>query len=76
MKINHTMCISRTFSRFVCYKTKKNFFFKYCLQCFSCEKILIKYKENCLIINGKQIVKQKGGSFKFKKSFRTISCAI
>ena len=35
-------------------KTKvKNVFFKCCLQCFSSEKILIKHKENCSIINGK-----------------------
>ena len=50
----------KDFSRFIC--NKKNIFFcKYCLQCFSSEKILIKHKENCLIINGNRRVKLKSG---------------
>ena len=42
------------------HKTKnksKKWFHKDCLQCFSCENVLIKCKENCLSINGKQSVK-------------------
>ena len=43
----------KDFNRFMCNKTKnKN---KKYLQCFSSEKVLIEHKENCLIINGKQI---------------------
>ena len=37
----------------------KKHFYKYCLECFSSEKILVKYKEMCLKINGKQTVKSK-----------------
>ena len=37
------------------------------------KKILIKHKENCLIINGKQTVKLKSGSIKFKNYFKQLS---
>ena len=50
----------KDFNRFMFNKTKnknKKHFCKCCLQCFSGEKVLIEYKENCLIINGKQNVK-------------------
>ena len=50
-------------------KTKNNnkkHFCRYCLQCFSSEKALIEYKETSLEINGKQSIKLKRGSFKFK----------
>ena len=46
----------------MCNKTKSNnkkHFCKYCLQCFSSEKVLQEHKENCLIINGKQTVNKK-----------------
>ena len=42
------------------HKTKdknKKWFCKSCLQCFISENVLIKHKENCLNINGKQSVK-------------------
>ena len=48
------------FNRFMCNKTKnknKKHFCKYCLQCFTSERILIEHKEPCLKINSKQIVK-------------------
>ena len=48
------------FNRFMFHKTKnknKKWFCKSCLQCFSSENVLIKHKENCLSINGKQSVK-------------------
>ena len=38
-------------------KTKKKWFCKSCLQCFSSKNILIKHKEKCLSVNGKQSVK-------------------
>ena len=54
-------------------KTKyKKYFCKCCLQCFSSEKVLIKHKENCLIINGKQSVKLKSGSISFKNYFKQL----
>ena len=53
------------FNKFICNQTKNNnnrkHFYRYCLQCFSCEKVLKKHKENCLIVNGKQSVKLKSG---------------
>ena len=61
----------KDFNRFMCNKAKnkdQKHFSRYCLQCFSSEKILIKHKENCLIINGKQSIKLKGAQI--------ISCAI
>ena len=48
------------FNRFVFHKTKNKstkWFCRSCLQCFSSENILTKHKEDCLIINGKQLVK-------------------
>ena len=59
MKINHT---NQKFQQIAYNKTKnknKKYFCKSCLQCFSSEKILIKQKENCSMINGKQNVKIK-----------------
>ena len=43
----------------------KRWFCKSCLQCFSSESVLIKFKENCLSINGKQSVKLEKGTIKF-----------
>ena len=63
----------KDFNRFMCDKTKnknKNYFCKYCLQCFSSEKVLIEHKENCLIINRKQNVKLKSSSISFKNYFK------
>ena len=50
----------KDFDRFMFHKTKnknKKWFSKSCLQCFSNENVLIKHKEDCLSINGKQSVK-------------------
>ena len=47
------------FNRFMFHKSKnknKKWFCKSCLPCFSYERVLIKHKENCLSINGKQSV--------------------
>ena len=46
------------------HKTKnknKKCFCRSCLQCFSSKNVLIKHKENCLSINGKQSVKLEKG---------------
>ena len=45
---------------------------KSCLQCFSNENVLIKHKENCLSINGKQSVKLEEGIIKFENYFKQI----
>ena len=50
----------KDFDRFMFRKAKnksKKWFCKSCLQGFSSENVLIKHKENCLSINGKQSVK-------------------
>ena len=42
---------------------------RYCLQCFSCEKVFLEHKKACLKINGKQSVKLRSGaicSFTYK----------
>ena len=55
------------------HKTKnknKKWFYKSCLQCFSSETVLIKHKENCLSINGKQSVKLEKWITKFENSFK------
>ena len=65
----------KDFNRFICNKTKnknKKYFCKCCLKCFSSEKVLIKHKENCLVINGKQSVKLKNGSISFKDYFKQL----
>ena len=49
----------KDFNRFMFHKTKnkiKKWLCKNCLQCFTSESVLIKHKENCLGINGKQSV--------------------
>ena len=46
----------------MCNETKnknKKHFCKYCLQCFSSEKLLQEHKNVCLKINGEQSVKLK-----------------
>ena len=61
--------------RFVFHKTKnknKRWFCRSCLQCFSSENVLIKHKENCLSINGKQSVKLEEGIIKFENYFKQI----
>ena len=63
------------FNRYMCNKTinNKKHFFRYCLQCFSSEKVLQKHKKVFLKINGKQSIKLKSGSIKFKKFFKQLA---
>ena len=64
----------KDFNRFMFHRTKnknKKWFCKSCLQCFSSENVLIKHKENCLSINGKQSVKL-GEIIKFENYFKQI----
>ena len=53
-------------------KKIKNGFLKVVLQCFSSEDVLIKHKENCLSINGKQSVKLEKGMIEFENYFKQI----
>ena len=50
----------------------KKWFGKSCLQCFSSENVLTKYKEDCLSSNGKQSVKLEKGTIKFKNYFKQM----
>ena len=59
----------KNFNRFMFNKTKhksQKHFCRYCLQCFSSERDLIKHEEICLKVNGKQSVELKSGSIKFE----------
>ena len=65
----------KDFNRFMFHKTKnknKKWFCRSCLQCFSSESVLIKHKENCLSINGKQSVKLEKGIIEFENYFKQI----
>ena len=57
------------FDRFMFHKTKnknKKWSCRSCLQYFSSGSVLIKYRESCLSINGKQSVKLEKGIIKFE----------
>ena len=65
----------KDFDRFMFHKTKnknKKWFCRSCLQCFSSESVLIKHKENCLSINGKQSVILEKGIIEFENYFKQI----
>ena len=51
-------------------KKKNKKFSDFCLQCFSNEEILIKHKEDCLVINGKQNKRLKSGTISFNNYFK------
>ena len=66
----------KDFNGFMSKKTKcknKKHFCRYCLQCFSSERVLMEHKEICLEINGKQSVKLKSGRIKFRNYFKQIA---
>ena len=70
---------SKNFNTFMFQKTKnknKNWFCKSCLQCFSKENLLIKYKEDSLSINGKQSVQLEEGTIEFLNYFKQIPVPI
>ena len=63
----------KDFNTFMFHKTKnknKKWFCRSCLQCFSSENVLIKHKEDCLSINGKQSVNLEKGIIEFENYFR------
>ena len=65
----------KDFDRFMFHKTKnrnKKWFCKSCLQCFNGKNMLIKLKEKCLSVNGKQSVKLEEGIIKFENYFKQI----
>ena len=65
----------KDFDRFMFHKTKaknKKWFCRNCLQCLSRESVLIKSKENCLSINGKQSVILEKGIIELENYFKQI----
>ena len=65
----------KDFDRFMFHKTKnknKKWFCRSCLQCFTSESVLIKHKENCLSINGKQSVKLEEGIIELENNYLII----
>ena len=66
----------KDFHRFVCNKTKnknKKHFSRYCLQFSSSTRALQEHKNVCLKINGKQSVKLRSDSIKFKNYFKQLA---
>ena len=60
-------------STFMFHKTKnknKKWFCRSCLQCISSENVLIKHKEDCLSINGKQSVNLERGIIEFENYYQ------
>ena len=65
----------KDFDRFMFHKTKnknKKWFCRSYLQCFSGENVLIKHKEDCLSINGKQSVDVEKGRSEFENYFKIL----
>ena len=65
----------KDFNTFMFHKTKnknKKWFCKSCLQCFSSENVLIKHKEDCLIIKGQQPINLEKGTIEFKNYFKQL----
>ena len=69
------MCTSKILTDLCFRKTKnknKKWFCKSCLQCFSSENVLIKHKEDCLIVNCKQSVKLEEEIIEFENYYTQI----
>ena len=74
-KKSHCVYI-KNLNKFMCNKKIckiKKHFCKFCLQCFCSERVLPEHKEACLKINGKQTVKLRSGSIKFKNYFKQVA---
>ena len=75
MMLNHVMSTSKILTD-LCFTKKKikpkKWFCRGCLQYFSSESVLIKDKENCLSINGKQSVKLEKGIIEFENYFKQM----
>ena len=65
----------KDFNTFRFHKTKnknKKWFCRSCLQCFRSESVLIKYKEDCLSINGNQSISLEKEIFEFENYFKQL----
>ena len=56
---------------FMFHRTKKKWFYKSCLQCFSSENVLTKH-EDCLSINCQQTINLQKGTTEFKNYFKQL----
>ena len=64
----------KDFNRFMRNKTRREKHFYRCwLQCFSSEKVLQEHKKACLKMNGKQSVKLRSFSIKFKNCLKQLT---
>ena len=73
--ISHYVYI-KDFNLFVFHKTKnknKKWICRSCLQCFSSDNVLIKHKEDCLSINGKESVNLEKGIIEFESYLKQLS---
>ena len=65
----------KDFNTFIFQKTKnenKKWFCRNCLKCFSSESVMIKHKEDCLSINGKQSVNLEKRIIEFENYFKQL----
>ena len=74
MMINLITCTLKILTHlcFIKPKTKKKWFCKSCLPCFSSENMLIKHKEDCLSISGQQSINLEKGTIEFKNYFKQL----
>ena len=75
MKRNLIMCILEILTDLCLTRQRieiKFLFLRCCLQCFSSEQVSTEHRENCLVINGKQSVRLKGGTISFKNYFKQL----
>ena len=76
MKVSHIMSTSKILTDSCAIRQSvklKKHFRRYCLQYFSSEKVLAVHRETSLKINGKQTVKLRSGSIKFKNHFKQLA---
>ena len=72
MKISHITSILKILTDLSAKDNNKKRFCRYCLQCFSSEKVVEEHQKVCLKINGKQNLKLRSGSIKFKSHFKQL----
>ena len=79
MKISRTMSILKFLINFCAIKQSvkiKIHLCRYCLQCFSSERVLTDHKETCFKINGTQTVKSRSGLIKFDNYSKQLSASF
>ena len=64
------MCTLKILADLCFTHTQKKWFCRSCLQCFISENVLIKHKDDCLNINGKQSVKLEKEIIGFENYFK------